>query len=278
MEMNITKTKTFRNRDSLMSIKQFSEICGLEQSTLRYWDDIGLFRPAYRNAENSYRYYAPEQVVQVNFIKVLSNLNIPLKVIANVGEKRTPETILKLMEQQESRLDTELNRLHEAYSTIHTLRNTIQQGINAPDADHISVQALGALPIAFGSENKNQEGQNFHQAFMQYSRHAKEIRTGLSKPIGGWFESMQRFVENPSLPSRFFSVDPRGGDQRAPGKYLVGYTQGYYGYQGDTPLRMAEYAREHRIVPRGPVYVIYLLDEISVKDPSNYLAQICAAI
>ena len=33
-----------------------------------------------------------------------------------------------MIEQQESALDKELHRLHEAYSTIHILRSTVQQG------------------------------------------------------------------------------------------------------------------------------------------------------
>jgi len=276
--MNYAEPTRQKRSKSLMSIKQFSEMSGIEQSTLRYWDDIGLFRPAHRNQDNSYRYYSPEQITLVNFIKVLSNLSVPLKVIASVSENRTPETMLRLMEQQEAVLDTELSRLHEAYSTIHTLRDTIQRGINAPDVDHISVQNISAMPITLGPPNELWKDQNFYQAFMHYCRYAKENRVNLNNPVGGYYESMEYYLRDPSVPTRFFSADPRGLDKRPAGKYLVGYAQGYYGQKGDTPQRMADYAQEHEIAFKGPVYVLYLLDEISVKDPSDYLAQICAAI
>jgi len=278
MRLSYDTARRLKRSKSLLSIKEFSEMSGVEQSTLRYWDDIGLFRPAQRDTDNSYRYYSPEQIIMVNFIKVLSSLNIPLKVIGSISENRSPETILKLMEQQETVLDTELNRLHEAYSTIHTLRDTIQQGMNAPDLEHIAVQALEAMPIAMGPPNRFGTDRLFYPAFMSYCKYAKENRINLNNPIGGYYASMQRFVEDPSLPTCFFSLDPRGHEKRPAGKYLVGYGQGQYAQMSGTAQRLADYAQENRIAINGPVYVLYLLDEISVKEPEACLAQVCAAL
>lgn len=277
MIVSYDTAKRLKKSKSLLSIKEFSEMSGVEQSTLRYWDDIGLFRPARRDEDNNYRYYSPEQIMLVNFIKVLSSLNIPLKVIGRISENRSPETILRLMEQQETVLDAELNRLHEAYSTIHTLRTLIREGLSAPGPGHISVQAMEPLPIVLGPANDFGD-QSFYQPFMRYCVYAKENRVNLHSPVGGCFDSMDAFLSSPSQPNRFFSVSPQGSDQRAGGKCLVGYVQGYYGDMGDLPQRMAAYAAEHNLKLEGPVYVLYLLDEISVKDPSDYLAQVCVAV
>ena len=264
-----------KSEKKLLSIKEFSEMSGLEQSTLRYWDDIGLFKPALRNPDNSYRYYSPEQIILVNFIKVLSNLHVPLKVIASVSENRSPEDILRLMEQQEAILDTQLNRLQASYSTIHTLRDVIKQGIDVPDAGQIAVQALAPMSIALGPYNEAWEGLSFYQGFIRYCQYAKENRVNLNNPIGGYYDSMEHFLSASSVPSRFFSVDPRGSDERAAGKYLVGYARGYYGQLGDVARRLDDFAAEEKLDVSGPVYVLYLLDEISVKDTSDYLAQVC---
>jgi len=278
MTTTYVKQKSTANPKPLMSIKEFAKLSGLEQSTLRYWDDIGLFRPAYRNTDNNYRYYKPDQIMLSNFIKALSNLNIPLKVIGKISENRTPEAILQLIERQETVLDTELHRLHEAYSTIHTLRDTIKHGISVPEPEHISVQNLDSLPIVLGPHNGNQEDKNFYQQYMQYCGYAKENRVNLNTPIGGYFESMERFLRTPSVPARFFSIDPKGHDRRAAGKYLVGYSRGFYGQMQNTPQRMDTFAQQHNLNLNGPVYVSYLLDEISMNDPSAYLAQVCAAL
>jgi len=265
-----------KNEKKLLTIKEFSEMSGLEQSTLRYWDDIGLFKPAHRNPDNSYRYYSPDQIILVNFIKVLSNLRVPLKVIASVSENRTPEDILRLMEQQEAILDTQLNQLNESYTTIHTLRDILRQGIEAPDARHISVQALEDMPIMLGPQGE--EGEGFYRSFVRYCQYAKENRINLNNPIGGYYDSMAQFTSSPAVPSRFFSLDPRGQESRPAGEYLVGYAQGYYGQWEDTARRLGEFAAGQGLDMRGPVYVLYLRDEISEKKPSDYLAQVCVAM
>jgi len=271
------KTKPVKQKSakSLLSIKEFSEMSGLEQSTLRYWDEIDLFRPIRRNTDNGYRYYSPEQIILVNFIKVLSSLNVPLKVIAQASKNRSPEAILKLMEQQEMILDTQLSRLHVSYSTIHTIRDVIKQGIDVPDVEDISVQPLESMSIALGPYNEAWEDLNFYQGFYLYCQYAKENRINLNNPIGGYYDSLEHFLSAPSVPSRFFSVDPHGNEERAAGKYLVGYTQGYYGQLHEAAQRLDEFAAQQNIDLHGPVYVLYLLNEISVKNPSDYLAQVC---
>ena len=275
MKSNYTKQKSEKK---LLAIKEFSEMSGVEQSTLRYWDDIGLFRPAHRNTDNGYRYYSPEQIILVNFIKVLSSLNVPLKVIADVSENRSPETILRLMEQQEAILDTKLNRLHESYSTIHTLRDVIRQGIEAPDIAHISVQGLEDMPIVLGPCNGDGEDNSFYRGFIRYCQYAKKNRINLNNPIGGYYESLGRFLKTPCVPSRFFSLDPRGCDTRAAGKYIVDYARGYYSQLEEAAPRLNVFAAQQGLEVKGPVYVIYLRDEISEKNTADYLAQICAAL
>jgi effector-binding domain-containing protein len=62
------------------------------------------------------------------------------------------------------------------------------------------------------------------------------------------------------------------------GKYLIGYKKGYYGENGDLPQRMVAYAEEHELVIKGPVCTVYLLDEVSMIDPDQYVARISVAV
>ena len=75
----------------------------------------------------------------------------------------------------------------------------------------------------------------------------------------------------------FFSINPQGDNERVAENYLVSYAQGYYGQKGDAPQRIAAYANEKGLQLKGPVYVLYLIDEISEIDPSKYIAQICVS-
>ncbi|MDF2869969.1 MAG: transcriptional regulator MerR family [Anaerocolumna sp.] len=43
--------------ENMYSIGQFSAMMELNKKTLRYYDDIGLFRPVLVDKNNQYRYY-----------------------------------------------------------------------------------------------------------------------------------------------------------------------------------------------------------------------------
>lgn len=285
----------------LLSIQAFSKLSGIEATTLRYWDDIGLFPPAKRDLLNNYRYYSPDQIIAANFITVLSELNIPLKTIGEMDDKRTPEAISELLEQQEKSLDMMMHRLRQCYSIIHIRRELINYGMKlkkgfyvvdgkrvldepAPeeslwiDKDKISVLHREDRALVLGPRNHFNEGERFYGPFTSFCNQAEELRINLSFPIGAYHDDMESFLKAPGEPSHFFSIDPSGNHKREAGNYLIGFTRGYYGQFSDLPERMAAYAKENALTVSGPVYAIYLHDEICIKDPAQYLVQVCVAV
>jgi effector-binding domain-containing protein len=89
---------------------------------------------------------------------------------------------------------------------------------------------------------------------------------------------MDYFLREPSRPTRFFSINPKGNETKAAGLYLTGYTRGYYGQTNDLPKRMEEYAKENGLIFNGPVYNIFVIDEIGEADPNQYLLQVSASV
>jgi DNA-binding transcriptional MerR regulator len=261
------------DKKNLMSMKEFSTITGIEQTTLRYWDEIGLFSPTMRNPNNGYRYYSSFQIVAINFISVLSSLGIPLKSIDSIKTERSPEKIAAVIDEHEKILDLEMCRLMESYMVMHERRNLIRMGLQ-DDESKIYIRELGDTPIVFGPYNDFENGNTLNDNVMKFSKDAKLNRINLNYSIGGFYESMDAFSENPEKPLRFFAADPTGTEKRPAGKYLIGYTRGFYGCINDLPARMNTYALSHNLKFVGPVYVIYLHDELSISDPSQYLARV----
>ena len=261
------------NGKGLMTIKEFAAFSGVEQTTLRYWEDIGLITPAERNPENNYRYYSPLQQSTVNFISLLSSLNVPLKTIGELESRRSPESILKLLMRQENLLDLEMHRLRESHSIIHRLRGIIRAGLEA-DTQAISVQRMEEAHYILGPRNEWGDEPSFFETFMRFCQEAPRLRINLNYTIGGLHESVEAFLRAPGNPDFYFSIDPTGYEKRPAGDYLVGYARGYYGEFGDLPGRMAAYAEGHSLALHGPVRVIYLHDEICMREPDQYLARI----
>jgi len=260
-----------------LSVQEFSHLSGIAASTLRYWDDIGVFSPKKRNPENGYRYYTTDQLMSVKFFTILSDLKVQLSTIKTKEQDRDPEIMMRLMEQQEVQLHKEMDKLRLRHSIMLTRRELIRYGMRA-DETKIAVMKRESREYVLGPRNEYKEDETFLDPFIRFWQAADEYRIDLSLPIGGYHNNMESYVKNPGKPDYFFSLDPTGNREFTAGNYLVGFKRGYYGEMGDLPERMAAYASEKALVFTGPVYIIYLHDEICIKDPSQYLAQVCVAV
>jgi DNA-binding transcriptional MerR regulator len=264
------------SENELLSISKFSAFTGISRSTLRFYDAAGLFSPVVRG-KNGYRYYSPRQIITVNLITVLQDLGVTLKEINKLTRTRTPESIMSLLTKQEESLNANIRRMQNSHKIVHTFLNTIKSGV-AADEGSVAACMMPETTILLGLENDFGDSKHFYKGFLRYCDYVKAQGRSLYYPIGGFFQDMDAFVSEPARPTRFFTIDPDGCEKKPAGCYLVGYSRGYYGETGDLPERMAAYAREHSLVLRGPVYNIFILDEISVTDPDKYLLQVSASI
>jgi len=260
---------------TMLSIKDFSDFTGISESTLRYYDKIGLLSPS-RRGENRYRYYLPVQAILANFIRVLINLGVPLATIKEMNTRRTPQSMLALLAEQETKLNTRLRDLQTAYSIIHTYRDNIQAGIFAREHD-ICVQELDEGRLILGDPTDFSSG-TFYKTFMDFCNSIQKHNININYPVGGYHENMAVFADAPGQPTRFFSLDPYGQHTRKAGLYLVAYRRGYYGEFGDIAQKMFAHAQKNALAFHGPVFVIYLLDEVSTINPDQYLAQIMVGV
>ena len=260
-----------------LSIQEFSKISGIESSTLRYWDEIGIFSPLGRDPDNNYRHYSTAQLLALNFVTSLSALDIPLKKIAELREERDPQGFLELLEKLEKEMDMEMRNLRERYSIIHARRDLINQGIKV-DESEISVMTLEDMPMILWPRNEYNGEDTFLNPLSDFIVHTGDLHINLSFPVGGRYDDIDSFKNNPCCPDNFISIDPIGTYTRRAGNYLVGFARGYYGDFGDLPDRMAAYAQEKSIKIKGPMYALYLHEEICTKDPSQYLVKCSVAV
>ena len=59
-------------------IGEFASLSGVSAKTLRFYDEIGLFRPASVDSRTGYRHYHPEQLQEVASILALKQLGVSL--------------------------------------------------------------------------------------------------------------------------------------------------------------------------------------------------------
>jgi len=259
--------------NNYLTINEFSKRTGIEASTLRYWDSIGLFIPSIREEGTNYRYYAPEQVTDIKYISVMSTLLIQRKDIAQLEEKRSPELMLSVMEQQKKVIDQEVQSLLEMYLILKTRYDLIQEGCRIEE-DQITVEELDAQRIWFGPEMDWTGFDSFFHPYSEFCHYMREKGINLNYPTGGYHRTFAEYIESPNAPNRFYLLHPKGEHLQETGRYLVGYARGYYGENGDLPERMQQYIDNNHLNVTGPVYVIHLHDEICLSEPDTYLKKV----
>ena len=262
-----------------LSIKEFAGFVGMTVSALRHYDNSGIFLPVKRGEEfkNKYRYYSPTQITMVKMIQVLTEIGVPLKEIKELENDRTPEKVTKLLSRNRGKIADEIRYLQEVYSVINAFTDLLNEGISAAEME-IYVSEMPEKRLILGGLNDFSGTTKFFGEFIRFRNDPYEPPLNMSYPIGGYWSSMTAFLDEPALPMRFFSLDPKGHERRETGLYLNGYTRGYYGQTNGLPERMAAFAQKNGLIFTGPVYNTYLFDEISIADPERYLLQVSASV
>ena len=81
----------------MFRIGEFSRIARVSMRLLRYYDELGLLRPAQTDASNGYRYYTAAQLSELNRILVLRDLGLALEQIQRFMQDRVSAEELRGM-------------------------------------------------------------------------------------------------------------------------------------------------------------------------------------
>lgn len=103
------------------SIGKVAKLKNVSIKSLRYYDSIGILKPAYINTNTNYRYYTEEQLYLLDVIHLCITLGIPLKNIQNYV-KNNSINLQKLLYDSKIIAD---QRIHDIYSDLEALQNTL---------------------------------------------------------------------------------------------------------------------------------------------------------
>ncbi|MDY6892214.1 MAG: MerR family transcriptional regulator [Chloroflexota bacterium] len=81
----------------MLKIGDFSRLSRVTVKALRYYDEIGLLRPAEVDLFTGYRYYSVSQLPRLNRIVVLKNLGLSLEEIAQLLTDNLPSDQIRRM-------------------------------------------------------------------------------------------------------------------------------------------------------------------------------------
>lgn len=106
-----------------MSIGKVSKLKNVSIKSLRYYDQIGILKPAFVNTETNYRYYTEEQLYLLDAITVCIKLGIPLKDLNNYVENDSIN-LQKLLYDGKILAEQKILEIHHC---LGTLQQTLQK-------------------------------------------------------------------------------------------------------------------------------------------------------
>ena len=106
-----------------MSIGKISKLKNVSIKSLRYYDQIGILKPAFVNTETNYRYYTKEQLYLLDAITVCIKLGIPLKDLNGYVENDSIN-LQKLLYDGKILAEQKILEIHNCLGTLQeTLQN-----------------------------------------------------------------------------------------------------------------------------------------------------------
>ena len=120
----------------MFKIGDFSRISQVSVKTLRYYDEIGLLRPAQVDRFTGYRYYSVDQSHRLNRILALKDLGLSLEQIARLlDDELPPAQIRGMLRMRQMELEQQVREDQARLARVEARLRQIEQEDKMPTYD-----------------------------------------------------------------------------------------------------------------------------------------------
>lgn len=260
-----------------LKISEFAKLSGIPRKTLIFYDEIGLLKPE-RVLENKYRMYGFKQLETASVISSLREIGMSLTEIREYLVGRTPETFLELLREQREKIAVKIERLCRIEAML-TERQDMTRRAAVAMPSRLELKECEAEQLFISKRVDKSSEDTIEQAAYDFYDLCDREGTTYGYPLGAIVSKESFELNEEFMPSHYFFKFSQGEASRAnfekpAGLYLIGYERVGYEFTRTVYTRMISYIKEHGYCVAGASYEEYLLDEIAVRAPEEYLLQI----
>lgn len=125
--------------ETLYSIGEVAKLANISVQTLRYYDKIGLFKPAYTDPNTNYRYYRDSQLYHLDIIKSLKHIGTSLEDIKKAQRLKT-EDLLDFLNKQERIIEKRLKKLIDIKQVLANVKVRMEKQLNDSMFGEVTIQ------------------------------------------------------------------------------------------------------------------------------------------
>ncbi len=133
----------------MLSIGAFAKISKVTPNTLRYYDEIGLIKPAEVDSDTGYRYYDVSQLQTILLINKLKYYHLSLEEISEILQNPDDnELLLAQLSQKHQTMHQQLHQLSYMLNQMEQDIHNLERGIHImSNLDKIQVQLIETEPL-----------------------------------------------------------------------------------------------------------------------------------
>ena len=272
------------SKEKFLTTGEFAALCDVPKHVLFYYDEIDLFKPAYCD-DKGYRYYSYFQYETFMMINTLKTLKMSLDDIKIYMEKRNPDIFMNLLNDKEKEIDKTIKHLKKLKKHIEVQKMVAQTGIDYSDTKYkegnIFIEELDEVNLLLSGNPNDAINTSFSEFVIEYAKFLKSNNLSAHQKIGTMLQSDLLRLADLDVSSEFtylytYTNKKKGKNiyTRKKGKFLVGIHIGTYETLDETYNALLDYVDKNDIKLGKFVYEEYLLTDLSVSSPEQYVTKI----
>ncbi len=262
------------------TIGEMAKMHNIAESTLRYYDEKGIFHPSTVDPQTNYRYYTIDQFSLLDTIKFLRQLNIPLKEIKKYIDERNPAYALNLLEKQQEMMLKKQREIEYALAKMEHRIHLIKEATQAK-AEQMVIKEIPQRKITAIAVAPDTTDDMFEYYIHSLQKNMRQMDDSLFSGDIGVTVAKKGLMQNEfqAYSSVFILLDympfqVQSSDEIKEGLYACSYHHGPYEETGATYKELLAYIDQEGYEVSGDAIEIGLIDWSVTENPEEQVTEI----
>jgi len=264
----------------MFKIGEFSKLSQVTVKTLRYYDEIGLLKPAKVDRFTGYRYYSANQLPRLNRILALKDLGLSLAQIAQLLDGDLPPAQIRgMLRLKQAELQQRVQEEQARLARVEwRLRQIEQEGTMS--TQEVVLKKIPAMMVASVRDVIPTYG-DISQLFGEVFAHLGQHKVSpVGPPLGIYHdEEFRERDADVEVAVPVAGTVPEGGRVKvrqlpAVAEMACIVHQGSYKTIGEAYNRLMTWIEANGYRMAGPLREVYVRGPESGGDPSTYVTEI----
>lgn len=248
--------------DNYFSTSEFAEIFNISRQALLFYDKKDLFKPEYRDENNSYRKYSHNQLAQFSFIMYLRTIGFSIDKIRTIMQCNDIDHTIEQLRFQSEALKAQYAEIFKIDTIIQRKLTFVRDKLNAANFDEITRTTCAPKAyVKIGNEHVLYESENFYYfpTIVLYEYQPQD--RSYNKTFAAYMDTEESQTEH--LEQLHYTKEE---------DCLCLYHKGPY---DRIPETVAAIRQQHRDLPLADDFLcINIIDQFLETDPQKFITEI----